>query len=251
MLLTLLTQIMEDNSDNIAKLTDKHTLSVQTHVPVLSADTNLADMQKAAFQRLTTLQDQKIEWQKLQTSLSLSGDEANPILLAAIGALAGALIVVVFICIRHVSSGYAYSVRTIKNRTGIKVLGCVKAPGKLGVMQRWLSKLEGRCVSEDHLQVMVALLQNYCEKNGKVMLTSSCCSIAAEELLQALEETKVPCVICDCLLDNPQALRTLPECDAVILLEQCGHSRISQIDHAMQIIGDEEIPLLGCVLIDG
>lgn len=237
---------------SIESLTDKeHTLIAQDHAPILRADTNIADMQKAAFQRLTTLQDQKIEWQKQQTSLNISGAEANPALVAAIGAAIGLVLAVVFICISHIANNKVYSVRTLKNRTGMKVLGCIKQPGKIGIFQRWLRKQEGRCSNDAHLSIIVAILQNYCGKNGRVMLTSSNSNLACEELLDALKAAQVPCTVHNCLLNDPAALRALPESDAVILLEQCNYSHHAQIDQTIQIINDEEIPLLGCVLIGG
>jgi len=169
----------------------------------------------------------------------------------AIGGIIGAVSAIIVICIAHISTNKVYSVRTLKNRTGIKVLCCVKTPGKLGIIQRQLFKLEGRCLHPNQLQVVTALLSNQSAKKNQIMLTSSNASIDSHELIAALEDAKVPCVIYDSLIENPEALKALPKCDAVILLEQCHRSNIAQIEQTMQIVQDEGTALLGCILLNG
>lgn len=251
LLLDLLTQVMEDSSSNIEDLTAEHTISIQSHTPILCADTNIADMQEAAYQRLTSLQDQKIAWQKQQTSLSFSGAEANLLLLIAIGAVIGIVLAIVIICISHIASSRVYSARTLKNRTGLRILGCAPSSENINFIDRRLRKLEGRSPSQELLSVAAAAIVNYCGDQERLLLVGQCSQPAGEQLLQLLKDSGIQASVCGSPLNDAEAMKALPDCTAAVLIEQCAVSRYGQIEQTMEIIRDHEKRLLGCVLLDG
>lgn len=237
---------------SIESLTDKeHTLIAQDHAPILCADTNIADLQKAAFQRLTTLQDQKIEWQKQQTALSFSGSEANVVLLIAVGAIAAILIVVVLVCICHITTSKIYSARTLKNQTGLRILGCISSHRKKDPVVRWFRKLEGRCINPDQIQVVTAMIANFCNKQDQVLIMSQGNQQIQEQLVAQLNASGIQASLCGSPLSDAAAVRAIPDCDAVVMLEQCNVSRYSQVEQTAEIIRDHDKTLLGCVVLDG
>jgi len=251
-LLEMLKNEMVAAEPSIESLTDKeHTLLAQDHAPILCADTNIADLQKAAFQRLTTLQDQKIEWQKQQTSLSLSGSEANIVLVIAIGAVAAIVIAIVAICVFHIATGKVYSARTLKNQTGLRILGCIPGSRKADPIVRWFRKLEGRCTNPNQISVVTAMIANFCNDQEHVLIISHGNQQIQEQLVQQLKDSGIQATFCNSPLDDAAAVRAIPDCSAVVLLEQCNVSRYSQVEQTVEIIRDHNKALLGCVVLDG
>ena len=52
------------------------------------------------------------------------------------------------------------------------------------------------------------------------------------------------------LVQDAAAARKLRECDAVVLVEQCGVSRYSRISAQAESVREMGKPLLGCVAVD-
>ena len=53
------------------------------------------------------------------------------------------------------------------------------------------------------------------------------------------------------LLESPEALKALAECEAVVLVARCGSTRYNDILQQAEKIEDHGKQLIGCVLMDG
>ena len=240
-----------DASASVADQTDKHSLSIQASQPVLRSDATIAEKQKQALQRLTLLQDQKAEWQKLQTSITITGDEASPLIHAVLGAVLGAFAVAAIVCIGHICSNKVYSERTLKNRTGIKVLGRAPSTDRHTKAGNWLRKAEGRVNNASAIDVIAANLRNTPIGYNGLLVVGSAPEADRALLRQALEKVEISFQDCGDLLTEPKAHDALSVCSAVVLVEKCNHSTYDDIEHVLEMISNQEKPVLGCVLLDG
>lgn len=219
-------------------------------------DLTIIEKQEEAAQRLEKLQTALVDAQSQRSALNApsfgtSASIRKVVLFAIIGAILGAGIVACCAWVGHIASNKVYSARVLKNKTGLRVLGCVPSSKKKNAIDRWLRKLEGRALREDSLAIAVATAKNYCD-NGESLLVAGCCD--QEELtLIALELTKlgIQATAGGCLLQSAAALEQLPLCDKVLLVEKCGCSKYGNILLAAERIADQNKPLIGCILFEG
>lgn len=249
LLLDLANQAVLNASAEIATQTGKHTVRTQTYQPILRSDKAIAESQKQALQRLTTLQEQKAEWQKQQTSLSISGDEADPGIQAVLGAAIGAFIVCLLVCLHHIGSPKVYSERTLKNRTGLRIIGRTPSTDRHSKAGRWLQSLEGRVVKPT-VGVIAASLRNTANAEN-ILLLGAAPEADREALRQALTEAKITFTDGGNLLTDPAAHDALAACGCVVLVEKCNHSTYPDIEHVMESITAHGKTILGCILLDG
>lgn len=249
LLLDLTNQAVLNAATEVASQTAKHTVRTQTAAPILRSDKTIAESQKLALQRLTTLQEQKAEWQKLQTNITITGDEASPLIQAVLGAAIGAFLVCCLVCLHHISSPKVYSERTLKNRTGLRILGRTPSTERRSRAGRWLRSLEGRAVTPA-MGVIAASIRNTAT-TGDILLLGAAPEVDRQTLHQALTEAKIPFTDGGDLLADPAAHDALAACGCVILVEKCNHSTYPDIEHVMEGIQAQNKPILGCILLDG
>ena len=174
----------------------------------------------------------------------------NAILLAVVGAFAGVFVTVCLLWIGHIGSGKVYSGRTLCNRTGVKVLGCVDSGSKRGPIQKWLRKLEGRSVSTDPTVIAADIsFRTGAEK----LLVAGNNEASRKALVKVLQEAMPQTKILESgnLLESREALAALVECEAVVLVETCGSSRYQAVLQQTEKMKDYGKQLIGCVLVDG
>ena len=217
-------------------------------------DLGLLDQQKQAQTRLkdlnTQLTDAQNELEALKAPVTATGISKKKIVIfAVLGALLGIMLVAGLAGLRHIAGGVVYSGRTLKNCTGVKLLGCLMLTEPKCRVDRWLRKLEGRCIT-DESAVVAATVKNYCAKGQKLLVVGSC-GQANAKMTQLLKNADICLESCGSLLRSPQALTALPQCDAVLLVEQCGSSKYQDVLLALERIEDQEKPVIGCVLLDG
>ncbi len=217
-------------------------------------DLQLIDAQKQAQTRLKDLKAQLSDVQKelnsLQAPTVTAGISKKKIaIFAVLGAILGVMLVAGIACLWHIAGGVIYSGRTLKNCTGVKLLGCLMFKQPKCKVDRWLRKLEGRCVT-DETAVVAATVKNYCQEGQKLLLAGSC-EQANQKVAQLLREANVCVEACGSLLASAQTLEALPRCDAVLVVEQCGRSRYQDVVLALERIEDQNKPVIGCVLLDG
>ena len=249
LLLDLSNQAVLNATTEVASRTDKHTIRTQTAQPILRSDNTIAERQKQALQRLTQLQEQKAEWQKMQTSITISGDEASPLIQAILGAAVGAFLVCFLVCLHHIGSPKVYSERTLKNRTGLRVLGRTPSSDRHSKAGKWLQRLEGRNTTPT-MGVIAASIRNTATA-GQLLLLGAAPEADRKSLQQALTEAGITFQDGGDLLTEPTAHDALATCDCVILVEKCNHSTYPDIEHVMEAIQAQNKPILGCILLDG
>lgn len=245
---------VETAGEQIEKNVGKHNATVVVSGVDERVDPLLIDQQKLAQTRLkdlnTQLAEVRNELDALRAPAAVAGISKKKIVIfAVLGAILGMALVVGIACFRHIAGGVVYSGRTLKNCTGVKLLGNMMLKKPKSKVDTWLRKLEGRCVT-DKTAVVSATVKNYCRKGEKLLLVGSC-DQANEKVSQMLKEADVSVDACGSLLSSAAALAALPQCDAVLLVECCGVSKYQDVLITLERIQDQNKPVIGCVLLEG
>jgi len=249
-------QALEALKPQIAQTVAPHALELINATVREVADPAVADAQAAAMDRLdalkTSLADQQAAARKLVRPVFTSN--AQPQLkkvavFAVIGGILGAFVVAGCACLAHIAGDKVYSARTLYCGTDVKILGCIAA-GKRFCVDRWLQKLEGRTVTQEHTAAVMANVRNYCANAKRVLVTGSCAEDAQMIALE-LKALGVDAESCGDLLSSAETLKVLPNFDAVLLVATCGHSRYSSVCKTLSCLKDMDIRLLGSVVVGG
>ena len=230
-----------------------HSVSILSSPTILRTSQNLEKRQSDYATSLATL---KAEQETIQSELSALTSSSNvtntnPVIVAFIGAFIGAAIVVCFTCIRHLLTDKVYSARTLKNRTGIKVLGCIPFPGKRSKIDTLLRKFENRACHPEQAAVAAAAVIHHCRDAKHLLIIGNYDSAILAVFQDAFAQTGISVTDGKHILYSVVGTTALAECDAVLLLETCNQSLCADISKAVETIADHDKRLLGCVLIGG
>lgn len=238
----------------VTRLVGEHTLSVVNDSINQRVDSALAERQTAEKNRVTELEDELALAQGNLLGLSAPGaggvSYKKALIYAIIGLIGGAGIVACVEWVKHLAGGKVYSQRTLRNKTGIKILGCAPAGSCKCPLDNWLRKLEGRSMDEARMAVVAAGVANHCGQK-KLLVTGGAGEEGRGRLLEALRQAGVMAWDGGSLLRSAEAMKALPEYDLVLLVEQCHVSGYYEITDALERIDEHNKQLLGCVLLDG
>ena len=256
---TAVVEILQENSKVIGETVAEHTLVLPQITSAATVDLSLVETQKKEIngiaEMLNSLTDAKTKLAALTPPASGAGASRSAqlkkaVVFGALGVAAGAFLMACVIWVLHIISTKVYSVRTLQNRTGIKVIGCICVkPGKDRI-GRWLRKLEGR-YSETGMELIATDIGLRLQKGDKVLLTGSANDEKRQALAEALAKNGVQVTEAKDLRNNAHTLEALAATDAVVLVEQCGVSGYDAITRQMEVIADYKKQLLGCVVLDG
>lgn len=252
--LEILVASVETAGEQIEKNVGEHNVTVVVSGVDERVNPLLIDQQKLAQTRLNDLRTQLEEVHKELDSLhaptaTVGISKKKIVIFAVVGAILGMALVVAFAAFRHIAGGVIYSGRTLKNCTGIKLLGCLMWNAPKSKVDGWLRRLEGRCLS-DETAVVAATVKNYCLKGQKLLLAGTC-DEANKKVAQVLKKADISVDACGSLLASTEALEALHQCDAVLLVECCGVSKYQDVLLTLERIEDQNKPVIGCILLDG
>jgi len=166
---------------------------------------------------------------------------------AAIGGALGAMLMAVLAVLQHIFRKRIYSVKTLKNRTGVKVLGCVPAGKKKRGLDRLLMKLDGRTVKENIPYLTASLKNHY--RNAQKILVTGIDTEQGEKITEYLTQAGLPGVYCGNLVQDAEAVAALTSCDGVLIVAECQRTDYASIRQSCEMI--EKDIAVGCVLING
>lgn len=227
------------------------------------ADQSLVDQQKNASDRVEKLTLSLDEARGQLSSLEAPAAPAYTrssigkaaVKFAVLFGLLGFAGVAFCICVKFLVGDRVYSGAEIWYRCNVKVLGSVSLTvKKRNPLDAAIRRMEGRGQAGDcrAVSLLAAKIENAVEPGTSVLLTGQ----AGEEVLHAVaallrtELTGVQVVAEGCLLRDAAAVRSLRDCKAVLLVEQCGCSRYSGISRQAAYVNDENRQLLGCIAVD-
>ncbi len=257
-----LVQLAVDLQAEINKSMASHTMTVLDKSVNLTREQKLAEQQKQALEDLTAMETSVTEARNASAALPMpvmsSYGKAHvvksAVVFAVIGAVLGCAVSVLTIWVAHIASAKVYSVRTLHDRTGVKVFGGLQTNGLKNPIDRWIWNLEGRNIAPTNLQaaLMAANIRSRAGETKKILVTGTMendgiCVMAAA--LQAAMPEAV--VTAGATLGSAAAFEALEKHDAVVLVEACDISNYTQIGTAIELIEDCKKTLMGCVLVGG
>ncbi len=243
-----------------------HTISVVNQSVGTITDTGLEDRQKQIRDRVTTYQKnledketalEELEEPSLPTELSKKKVAKEGIKFALIGGVGGAFLVAFYFCMIYVLSGKIHTDEELKDRFGIKILGVFSLPVKTGIfssIDRWLERLEGKAVRPTDQEVLERIglnIGNYAGPAKKVLITGTVMEDRLEELAGLLSELlpEIQLISGGDMNREPDTLRLLAECEAVVLVEEREISSYQKIQKEKEAIDALKKPVLGCIVL--
>ena len=250
--------VLENHMDlTAAKLTGamgEHQLQLLESSISPSSSKDLAALQSAHIQQLKALQteqkDTKTQLSALAAPQSVSKKDAlkDAVVFAVLGAAFGFAASAGLSCLAHIVSNKVYSCRALVNATGIRLIGALRS-GKTSKLQA----LEGRdtAPAEARTTMLATHIRNL--SSGSILLTGATDPEIRQTLADAIRAAIPNATVYNesDILHSADALAALAECDCVVLAEQCGSSRYSDVSRRMDMIADHDKHLLGCVLYGG
>lgn len=225
------------------------------YIPLASGpklDNSLYSSQASAYQKLNTLKtsvvDAETELKRLKPTELVPGS-SDPLLFAVVGVVLGMFLVALYSCVVYVAGSKVYSAQTLKDRTGVAILGCF-CGRKYGPVAQLLRKAEGRNPYKKTDAVSVNL-RNHCADYKNLLILGTFDPDAVKELKAVLDKAGISCSVCGDPANCAEALEQLPKCDSVVLVQTCGLSRYEQVVWQIETVESYNKPLLGCILIDG
>ena len=189
-----------------------------------------------------------------KTEFSMSSVVKSAVKFAVLGGVLGAFIVVFGVCVIFLMSDKVYSSKELKNRYGVKVLGALPSKTCKCPVDRWLNKLEGRVFEADEAVRNGLIAQNVCNGLGemkKILVAGTVDAARVDALAKALasELPEITIISGGNMLKDVETLKKLPECDGVVLVEECGVSKYGDIALEIEKVKDLEKSVVGCVVI--
>lgn len=232
---------------SVAERITAHEISIVSNPTAEPVDLDVAKAQSDAALRLSNL---NLSYTEAETALktlqnyTADNQTTGPVLMAVLGAFAGAFLVAVWAVAVHLGSNKIYSGRVLENRVDIRVLGAL--PEKVTL----LSKPEGRA-TEPLYDVIAMNIRNYCGESKSVLLTGAVSDTHKAALSKELTALGISAVFEGSLLTSASALKQLGESAAVVPIYTCGKSLYTQAEKEVAMVTQQHKTLLGCILIDG
>ena len=258
----LLTAQLDAIHTQAVKAVTEHEVTVVSQTVGKDMDRSIADAQTAENARMSTLIAELTAMQEKINTLVKPNQQLldkttvfkDAIVYGVVGCVLGVFIVAFICLIAHICTDKVYSARTLKNRTRIKILGCI-SDRKWNPIDRWLRKLEGRNCVDPQVQahVLAVDILNRCGDVNSLLVTGSTDLEARQQILQALSVAKPGMQIIDAgdILQDVAALEALSGCNAVLLVAQCNVSKYNAVAQQAEWVGDYNKQFIGCVLLGG
>ena len=240
-----------------------HTVTVLDQSVNPNVDLTIVTQQADVTNRSTTQQKALKEAEQQLAALVAPKQEntgtgalvKSALIFVAIGCVLGAFLTVCVVWVAHIVSGKVYSAQTLKDRSGVKILGCLPGKQRKCRFDRWLLKKEGRCATaaEEQTALIAAHIRNRSADAKHILLTGGTPAESREVLLPALQKAMPTVRFTNAgnLCSSADAQNALADCDAAILIEQCGVSRYDSVIRQVEILEDCNKTLIGCVVLDG
>jgi len=238
---------LKTTQTSVADRITAHEISVVSNPTAEPVDLDVAKAQSDAALRLNNL---NLSYTEAKTALktvqnyATDNQTTGPVIMAVLGAFAGAFLVAAWAVAVHLGSDKIYSGRVLENRVDIRVLGAL--PEKVTL----LSKLEGRAAKPLY-DVLAMNIRNYCGESKDVLLTGAVSDSHREALSKELTALGISATFEGSLLTSASALQQLRQCSVVVPVYTCGKSLYTQAEKEVTMVTGQQKTLLGCILIDG
>ncbi len=175
------------------------------------------------------------------------------VLWAVIGGIVGVILAVAFIFAKSVLRNRLHASSQLVSSFRVTVLGeVVCSRNRLSPFSRKLNRLEG-CISENsdnNYQLLAENIRNHCHNTGSILICSDTGADISSRLAAELGKylPGLSLLPAGDPLKEASALRTLSECDAVVIIAQRDHSRNADIKKMLTQIQSYGKNLIGFIV---
>lgn len=266
---TFMTAVLEELDqlkDKFDTSVGSHDLSIVNQASGEQVDTGILDRQQKVRGNITTLEknltdfNNTLETMEPLPELTAPADTSvkDGLKYAVLGFLAGGFVSVFTVCVQYVLNDKVVSDKEIRNRFRLKSLGTfTKKTGKkkrmMGGIDAWLHRLAGdeKVWPDEAVFEMIATnVKNYSEGKTSLFVTG----LASEELMEKvsgrLKEMIPELTLCTGrdMISNASARRDMAESEGIILVEERGVSRYSEIEQELEIAGNVGTEVVGVIV---
>lgn len=262
-ILDLFLSDIQDVKKEVADSTCAHTMRIVRGGVNTMLDEDLRDAQQTEERRLTTyeteleneLKPANIPVAPAAPNVGFGNVIKSGILFAIIGGVLGVGAVAGWACLAYLLGDQVYSADEIQGRLGISGLGkLAQKPGKKCFMDRWLDRKEQRAVYADAAagSIVAANIGNHAENCQPLLISSSADKESVDAVVELLrsELPQTEIIWEGSILSSVEAVKKLPLCGAVLLIEHCGVSRYSEIARQAEVIERMNKKLIGVLTLE-
>lgn len=221
----------------------------------MTVDQNLLNYQNTLFSSLKENQKEMVTIKGEMEKLSEPSDTFHQTVKKVFFVMVVSLILPYgFYCVKFVCSDRVYDSERLEWQWQIKVLGILALNHKHNALENWVSRLDGRADIHDVNAYAVTARNIFnCSGDKKNLLVAGdapeeVCQLVRSKLQENLPEVKLNYF--GSFLNNAESASALGKCEGVVLIEQCGVSKGTNICNEIKQIQDLGKDLVGCVVVD-
>lgn len=257
----------------LAEVQDKYandTLEEQSDLASIKSDMNtnqlraLIDLEKEVFPWNTTTVEQEDE-QDIEDSVPQKVNVHISITQVLTGAVAGLVLAAVYIFFAYLATGKIRTKNEINNYYHARVLGEITLPEEkkkniFYSVDKAINSLEHigqkKLTVEEQIQMIVSniYIAIQQDENRKICVTGSVIENISDDLLDKLREIladkNIGFMRVETITYHPEALMTAAESGKIVLIEEKRSSYYREILKEMQLCSDNNIELLGIILLE-
>lgn len=256
---------IENSGEMMTAAIGKHSINVVDESSFVSVDLELDQKQKefsATMDQLDTSLAEKTEELKAleepaNTLVNSASVMKSGVKYGILGGVLGAFLVVFFVCVAFLMSDRLVSARELKRRYGVPVLGVLgrQEKGAFAFVDRFINRLEnGRDQEMEESQlfeVAAANAENHMENIREVLLVGTVDEAMLEMVRKGLADNMqgISLTVGGDLGRSAGAIRKVPGCDGVILVEKRNVSGFASIEQELDVVRSLEKPVIGCMIL--
>ena len=256
----ILKQVM-DRYAHMSKDLGSHTLTFVNPSLTYVIDSELATRQKHNADTITEYKRTLLDYQKKLEDLKMA-QPAEPLEIGfakypLVGFAAGGFLAVLFYGMFYFLGGKLHGNNELRSRYGYPLLGIIPETQKKGFLpgiDKFLLKLEDCSMAVTQEEAYERISRNMAklaEDNKTLLLTGTVPLAKLQEIASSVTlwpENGISIVVAPNLNMDARSLKLLADCDAVILAEETGKSRIAQIQKELETIRNFKKPVTGYIL---
>lgn len=256
---------IENSGEKMTEAIGMHSINVVDESSFVSVDLELDKKQKefsVTMDQLDTSLTEKTEELKgleepANTLMNSASVMKSGVKYAILGGVLGAFLVVFFVCVAFLMSDRLVSARELKRRYGVPVLGVFNRQerGAFAFVDRFINRLESgrdREMEDSQLfEVAAANAENHMGNVREVLLVGTVDEALLEMVRDGLAVNMpgVSLAIGGDLGRSAGAIRKVPGCDGVILVEKRNISGFAAIEQELDVVRSLEKPVIGCMIL--
>lgn len=258
-IMDMLQNKLDEATVELSESIGTHTITVMEDTCGVYIDDALKENQKKAEEEILELKDDVLgfSYELLQVKEGPGPDELNVVSAFVkwflIGGVIGAVVVILYLFLKTVAGNRVYAPSQLAAGFHADVLGEVICSTKaLPRMARKINKWEG-CLtenSEGNLELIAEKIKYHCAGAAKIALCSDTESGISNTIAEQLNAhlTGISLLPTGNLLKEAAALRTLAECDVVLMVAERNKSRNAMIKKNMKVLSSYDKKLMGFIV---